>query len=150
MDKLLIQLLESLLLAQKKGADVGSTDVREEMFSVIWQGFLKPTSPLSMPRKFYFEQQIHEDMVNTALQTYIDKAVPLAEKLGLSSFKQRLLAFQGKGIETPSGVTCDRFFGWIPAEAFDEDGNAVDRPTPSRPTKKRAIKKRAVKKRPKD
>ena len=61
MDKLLIKLLESLLLAQKKGADVGSTDVREEMFSVIWQGFLKPTSPLSMPRKFYFEQQIHED-----------------------------------------------------------------------------------------
>lgn len=145
MDEPLIKLLEGLEKAKKLDGNITSTDVRQDMFSVIWRGFLQPVDNFEMPKSFYLDTEKAEVAVKAALQTYIDTAQPLAEELALDNFKQRLIAFQGRDVETKSGSTCDYFFGWVSPDEFDDDGNPAE--TPTSPVKKKAaVKKKLAKK----
>jgi len=122
MDELMKALLVRLTELDEQGGDLTATDIREAMFDFVWAAFLVPGDDPPERSDLYIDDEKIEADVWSALETYVKKASAQAKLDGLTTFQQRLAAFQSE-VETEDGMTCDEFFGWIDPEEFDADGN---------------------------
>ena len=126
MDEILLDLLNALEAIGEKHPELYDTECREDMGDPIFAGFIS-ADPASSGYEVPSNVGLFSDEGNlaakTAIQTFIDKAVPLAQQLGLDTFHKRLAAFQNPEIATPNGRPYDDFFGYTDPADYDESGN---------------------------
>src|SRR5215475_2425259 len=114
--KALEDLLKELVAVSKDHGEIFDTDVREQMFDAVYDGFLKPKEHYAPPENFGMFSDEGNQRVKAALENYIKRANARAEEIGLSDPNERLAAFQdtefsiGEGEDT---VMFDDFFGWL-------------------------------------
>ncbi len=68
------------------------------------------------------------NIINAALQAFIDGATSLVPAQDLDSFHKRLAAFQNLAVRTMQKNDYDDFFGWMNPDSFDVAGNVKSRP----------------------
>jgi hypothetical protein len=113
--KALEDLLKELLIVSNDNGEIFDTDVREQMFEAVYNGFLKPKEHFVTPDKFGMYSEEANRQIKAALEKYIKRANERAVKIGLSDPNERLAAFQdrdaliGEGEDT---MLSDDFFGW--------------------------------------
>ncbi|GGJ55010.1 hypothetical protein [Deinococcus roseus] len=90
--------------------EIFDTAVRENLFEAVYLGFLVPRAGYKLPDRFGMYSEAANAAIKTALQKYLDAAVPLAADL---TPQERLDAFQNPEVQTEDGLTPDEFFGWI-------------------------------------
>ena len=66
--------------------------------------------------------------IRDAIADYVSGASRLAPTLGLTTFQQRLAAFQDCSVFTEAGTTYDEFFGYQAPVWYDTDGKWLGQP----------------------
>jgi hypothetical protein len=109
--KALKQLLDDLDAIGMEHMEVEDTDVREQMYAVVYHGFIEQTPGFALPDTFGMFEEEGNQAVRDALTRYLNAAVPEAEKLGLAKPEQRFRAFENGDITSDGGKPYDDFFG---------------------------------------
>jgi len=133
MDKLLLELLETLEEIGRSHAEIYDPLCRDAMGDAVFHLFIAPSPHYTLPAEFGLDAEEANLRVGIALRRYVESARELAAKLGLADFHARLAAFQNGAVCT----ACERrrfdaFFGWSDPTCFDSSGQVVDRTTPRR------------------
>ena len=127
MDRLLLELLETLEAIGHSHEEIYDTVCREEMGNAVFQLFIKPTADYILPDDFGLYSDDANQQVKTALHHFIESAMPLAVEMGISDFHARLAAFQNGHVRTArERKSFDDFFGWSNPACFDWFGNVVN------------------------
>jgi hypothetical protein len=127
MDKLLLELLESLEAIGQSHEEIYDTECRERMGNAVFHLFIKPSTNYELPDDFGVYSDSANEQVKIALHRYIVAASDLASKVGITDFHARLAAFQNGEVCTLSRRgSFDDFFGWSPPACFDWFGNVVN------------------------
>jgi hypothetical protein len=123
MKELLQQLLNRLEAIGVTNDEIYDTECRDRMGDAIFDGFIRPMANFSLPLDFGLRDTSANDAVRVALAEYINKALVLAPTVGVSTFHERLNAFQDGEVKSDAeGTYFDDFFGFSKPEAFDEAG----------------------------
>lgn len=123
MEELLRELLADLAAIAERHGEINDSDVEELLTQSIFDGFLKPEPGFSLPLAFGMANVEGDALVRAALARFVERATPLADRLGLN-FHDRLAAFQGLGgTYGPSDLCYNDFFRYTPPEQFDALGN---------------------------
>src|SRR5256885_1293395 len=109
--KALKQLLDDLEALGMEHMDVEDTDVREQMYAVVYHGFIEQTPGFELPATFGMLEEEGNQAVRDALTRFLGTAVPEAKKLGLAKPEQRFRAFENGDITSDGGKPYDDFFG---------------------------------------
>lgn len=126
MDDLLRNLLNALDLIGRTSPEIYYSVCREHMGDAVFNLFLKPTPECTMPDDFGLWSAEGNLAVKLALERYISSARVLAPEMGLSTFHERLEAFQYESVCSDlEGNYPDDFFGWMDPDAFDVDGRPL-------------------------
>ena len=126
MDRILIELLDSLDRIGQTHDEIYDTVCREKMSEPIFFLFIKPDSNYVMPDDFGLKSNDSNLAVRHAIQNYVEQARTIASNIGLDSFHKRLAAFQNCEIHsTIERNYYDDFFGWSDPERFDENGDLI-------------------------
>ncbi len=124
MKDLLRNLLNALDLIGRTSPEIYDSVCREHMGDVVFNLFLKPTPEYTMSDDFGLWSAEGNLAVKLALERYIASARALAPEMGLSTFRERLEAFQYESVCSDlEGNYHDDFFGWMDPEAFDAEGS---------------------------
>lgn len=117
MDELLHQLLDELERIGEEHSEIYDTDVREQMFQLVFDGLIVPQSDFRLPTRVGMYSDQANARVLDALQRYLVAAAPRAAIEGLATPAARLMAFQNANVVTSgAGQTPDEFFGWLPPD----------------------------------
>ena len=100
MDKLLLELLETLEEIGRSHEEIFDTVCREEMGNAVFQLFIKPSPNYDLPDDFGLFSADANQRVKTALRQYSASASELATKLGIADFHARWAAFQNGDVRT--------------------------------------------------
>jgi hypothetical protein len=125
MKKLLRRLLNRLGRIGEKYEEVYDTEVREAMGNAVFAGFIRARRNYALPDDFAMFQPEGNKAVKEALGEYIAAANARAAELGLTSFHDRLAAFQDGEVESTDGNFFDDFFGWADPDQYDDKGNVT-------------------------
>jgi len=122
MEEALLKLLLKLEVIGNQHEEAGDTVCRDAMRSAVFRSFLRPEPGYELPDDFGLYDAEANYAVKEAIAEYVSTAMSLAAALGLSSFQQRLAAFQNPSIATRDGTTYDEFFGYQVPRLYDADG----------------------------
>ncbi len=127
MEQLLLELLSQLEAIGEIHGELYDSEVREKMGEAVMEGYVRNSSGYRPPDHFGMYSVEADAAVREALLAYIVTANSLADRIGLTSFKVRLAAFQNPAVRTSSSVQCyyDDMFGHTPPEWYDEGGNVL-------------------------
>jgi len=117
-------LLDSLDAISKDYAEVGDTDVREQMYEAIYHAFIIQTPGYTLPGTFGMFESAGDAAVRAALSEFI----PAACRAGLQSPQDRFAAFQDGSVLSDSGNPFDEYFGY--SDSFDDLSSAMSRQSP--------------------
>jgi len=80
-----------------------------------------------MPDRLGMLSEAADLELRQALISYIDDANKLAAQMGISSFHERLAAFQNRAVRTNPAIDVgyEELFGHSPPEWYDELGNVL-------------------------
>ena len=127
MEKLLLELLETLEEIGRSHEEVYDSDCRERMGDAVFYFFIAPSPSYELPRDFGLCSDDANQQVRAALSRYVESARELAARLGLADFHARLAAFQNSDVRTSRGrEQFDAFFGWSNPRCFDSSGRVVN------------------------
>lgn len=114
MKDILLELLDTLEKIGSTHGEIYDTEVREQMFDAVYQGFIAPQPNYLLPERFGLYDAEANQLVRAALTKYIAGANEAAEAKGLVSPSARLAEFQKAGVYTTNeGQSGDEFFGWL-------------------------------------
>lgn len=112
MKSALKSLIEDLEKIEEKHEEVGDTAVREAMYDVVSNGFVRQAPGFQLPAKFEMFSDEGNSLVAKALQKFLSHSEVKAAAQNLRSPQERLDAFQAEDIESKNGNTIDYFFGY--------------------------------------
>jgi hypothetical protein len=128
MDELLRNLLDALDLVGDAHEEIYDTECRVRMGDPIFFLFIKPKAEYVMSDNFGLNSDDANRQVKAAISHYIRVASERAQSEGLSTFHERLAAFQNGSVRsTKARNYFDDFFGWSNPANFDQDGNVIGR-----------------------
>jgi hypothetical protein len=110
LNKLLSKLLSALESISTDHEEVTDTDVREELATAIYCGFIAPEKSYQLPQSFEMFSDEGDQALRKALAAFFKAACPIADKLGWTE-AQRQSAFQDPNVTSAGGLTYDEFFG---------------------------------------
>ena len=132
MDKLLLELLETLEVIGRSHEEIYDSDCRDAMGDAVFALFIKPSPGYELPEDFGLDSDDANQQVRTALRRYVESASKLAAKSGVADFPARLAAFQNRDVRTSREQNqFNDFLGWSNPACFDSSGQVVD-PNPPR------------------
>jgi len=126
MGETLFELLKRLETIGDAHEELYDSEVREQMGDAIVAAFIRPVDGYVLPTDFGLYSPEANAEVRSAIGDYVAKANPLAIKLGLSRFHERLAAFQDDSVQVNLHRDYEDFFGHMPAEGYDEEGCVID------------------------
>ena len=88
--------------------EITDTEIREQMFDVIFQGFIHQTPGYVVPETFDADSPEGDAAIRAVLTAFLKVAVPLATREGVDTPEKRLVAFY-----SDSSLELDEFFGWM-------------------------------------
>jgi hypothetical protein len=127
-DELLFKLLLRIEEIGNIHEELFDSDVRQAMGDAVFYGFIRPLAGYQLPDDFGMFSASANQQVRTAISEYVDSANRRADELGLSTFHQRLAAFQNRSVRTPSERwnDFDEFFGYTNPDSYDENGTVIN------------------------
>ncbi len=130
MDDLLRQLLNSLDVIGQSHEEIYDTVCRERMLDAIFHLFILPDPDYTVTDDFGLTSPDANASVKSALLSYCAAANTRAVELDISTFHDRLAAFQNEDLASDIEQNYhDDFFGWMNPDNFHADGKVVDNPT---------------------
>lgn len=128
MDQVLTELLKRLMTLEESHGEISDTEVRERLDDAVHHGFLIPTPGYQLPDKFAMYSPEGDRAVRDALAWFLPAASAAALAEGLSTFHERLEAFQNLDVTVgPQQVCYNDFFGWADPKRYDESGGVIRR-----------------------
>ena len=109
--KALKQVLTALDKIFAKHDELGDTDVREQIYRVIYRGFIQPERGYSLPDKFGMFSDSGNSQVRAALQRFLLHPEVVAASKALKTPEDRFAAFQDDEAETSEGTNYIEYFG---------------------------------------
>src|SRR5262249_32003166 len=117
-----------LLVISETHKEVYDTEVRERLDDSIYHGFLIPNPNYELPDEFSLFSEEGNRAVKEALAEFLQSAREAAQLEGISTFHQRLAAFQNRGVRIgPKKVCYNHFFGYTDPKCYDAAGNVIGR-----------------------
>jgi hypothetical protein len=110
--KALKQFLAALDKIYSKHNELGDTDVREQMYRVIYKGFIQPQPGYSLPEKFGLFSDRGNSLVRAALQAFLTHPEVMAASRALKTSEDRFAAFQDWKVKTTEGTIYSEYFGY--------------------------------------
>jgi hypothetical protein len=108
--KPLSKLLTQLESISEEHEEVFDTDVREEMATAIYCGFIAPKKNYQLPPSFEMFDEDGDAAIRKALSKFLKEACAIADKQGWTK-KERQKAFQDPDVTSEGGLSYDEFFG---------------------------------------
>src|SRR5262245_6464411 len=124
MKRALKALLRKLEAIEDQHDGLGDTNVRDRMGDHLRRGFLQP-EPGFVPDGEYGLDPTANRKVAAALAAFCKAATKAAQRNGLTTFEQRVAAFQDPDVTTSSGAGYNDFFGVI---ELDKKGSKQKNP----------------------
>jgi hypothetical protein len=112
MKKALKLLIDELDKIYKEHEEVGDTDVREQMYDAIHNGFIVPHAGYTLPGSFGLFSDEGNEKVRAALQNFLTHPDVVTATTSLSTPEERLAAFQDAEVQSNEGNTHDEYFGY--------------------------------------
>lgn len=112
MKKALKQLIDALDKVFEEHAEVGDTDVREQMYDAVHKGFIMPQPGYKLPAEFGMFSDEGDRLVRTAMEEFLAHPDVAAASRSLKTPEARLAAFQDIDVESSEGNTYDEYFGY--------------------------------------
>ena len=110
--KALKQFLAALDKIHSRHEELGDTDVREQMYQVIYRGFIQPQPAYSLPGKFGMFSDKGNDLVRAALHEFLTHPEVVAASRALKTPEDRFAAFQDSEAKTTEGTIYAEYFGY--------------------------------------
>jgi hypothetical protein len=127
MDHLLKALLNQLERVGMSHEELYDTECRERMGNAVFDGFIRARDGFTLPSDFGLYSADANASVRNAISIYIAKANETAAALGMTSFHQRLSAFQNENVKSDvAGIYYDDVFGYSRPDLFTESGELID------------------------
>jgi hypothetical protein len=124
MEEALLVLLQRLEVIEQSHDGLGDTNVRDHMGADIFRGFLRPQSGFLPSGEYGMEPEANR-LIAEALVEYCCAANEAAGRAGLTTFQERVAAFQNSNVRTASGADYNDYFGYLVAADCDAAGNAL-------------------------
>ncbi|WP_422931910.1 hypothetical protein [Singulisphaera sp. PoT] len=127
METLLLELLYRLESLGKVHGELYDSGAREQIGGLIMDGFVHNKPDYVMPHRLGMLSEDADLELRQSLTSYIEGANKLSAQIGLSSFHERLAAFQNPAVRTNQDIAIDyeEIFGHTPPEWYDEAGNIL-------------------------
>jgi hypothetical protein len=122
-------LLEFLLRLDAINEHHGGLDeaASEVMGDAVFDGFIKPHPDFVLRDEFGMNSSEADELVKATLEWFIPAAAQACQQEGLTTFHERLAAFQNLNVQTEATTCYNDFFDWWNPEQFDEFGNVKGR-----------------------
>jgi len=104
----LVALSRAMNLVFDDHGEITDTEIREQMFDVIFQGFIHQTPSYVVPETFDADSPEGDAAIRAVLTAFLKVAIPLAAREGVDTPETRLDAFN-----SDSSLELDEFFGWM-------------------------------------
>ncbi len=127
MQTILRRLLDRVDVIAEQHDEVGDTDVREAMSAAVFDGFLRPVPAFALPDRYAMFSDEGDRLVRQALAEFLPDANQYAVGSSLTSFHERLSAFQDSDVQSVAGTYYDDYFGWAKPEDYDASGTVISR-----------------------
>jgi len=111
LEKSLKQLLNTLDKIFEQHEELGDSDVRDRMASVIHKGFVHRLAP-ALPESFGMFTPAGEKRVQAALKKFLNHPEVLAASKSLKTPEDRLMAFQDDEVKSAEGNNYSEYFGY--------------------------------------
>ena len=119
---ILRELMQSLETLAMDNPEIYTSEFREKICDLIWNGFVRPTDEYKLSDDFGLSSDDANRRVKQTLQRYIQEASTTASSLSLRFYK-RLSVFQDRNVTTyPRRSRFDDFFKWRDPNGFDASG----------------------------
>jgi hypothetical protein len=127
MEALLLELLRRLELLGDAHEELYDSEAREQIGAIVMDGFVRRKVGFTIPDRLGMLSEAADLELRQALISYIDDANKLAEQMGISSFHERLAAFQNRAVRTNPAIDVgyEELFGHSPPEWYDEFGKVL-------------------------
>jgi hypothetical protein len=122
METVLLELLHRLEAIEEQYGGLGEA-VQEAMEEVVFDGFIRPDPGFALRHEFGTDSEEADALVRDTLAWFIPAANQACQQEGLTTFHERLAAFQNLNVRTESTNDYNDYFGWYNPTCFDEDGN---------------------------
>jgi hypothetical protein len=120
MRDVLVAFLVALEEIGEEHDELTDTDVREQMHEAVMNVFIDPREGYTVPETFGMYSPEGDAAVRRVLERFLPRLVAAASEAGLATPKERLIAFQDTGVETPrQRSTYDEFFGYLDPDGVD-------------------------------
>lgn len=126
-ETVLLELLHRLEVIEDAHPELGDSEVREAMSRAVFAGFIRPQPGYSLPASFAMFTPEGDRRVREVLAWLLPALTTAAEGAKLSTFHQRLAAFQNGNVRTARTNDTDEFFGWTEPDQYDEFGRVFGR-----------------------
>jgi hypothetical protein len=120
--ELLLKLLLRLEAIGEAHDEIGDTVCRDAMRAAVFRSFLRPEPEYELTDDFGLCDPDANRAVQKAIEEYVAAALVLSRSLRLTTFQQRLAAFQDNSVSTEDGTTSDDFFGYQNPARYDRNG----------------------------
>jgi hypothetical protein len=124
-EAVLLELLHRLEAIEDAHPELGDSDVREAMSRAVFAGFIRSQPGYNLPDSFEMYTPEGDRKVREVIEWFLAEARSAATSAGLSTFHQRLAAFQNKGVRTARTNDTEDYFGWAPPDQYDEVGKLL-------------------------
>jgi len=124
MKRALKSLLQKLEEIENEHDGLGDTNVRDQMSEHVRRAFLRPEIGFKSDGEYGLDP-VANRKVSAALTEFCKAAEAAAQRLGLTTFAQRVAAFQDADIVMPSGADYNDYFGVIELDQGDGQGKEL-------------------------
>jgi Leucine Rich repeat len=128
MQTILRRLLDRLDAIAEQHDELGELFTSVAMTAAVFDGFLRPVPDFALPVQFVMWSDEGDRLVHQALAEFLPAANECAATSGLTSFRERLSAFQDDNVQSATGKYYDHYFGRCDPELFDASGNEISQP----------------------
>lgn len=135
MKRVVQTLLQSLEAVEAEYDGLGDTNVRDHMGDHLLRGFLRPEPGFVASGEYGLDPEANRKVAD-ALSAFCTAAEVEAQRLGLSTFEQRVAAFQDVDVVTASGANYNDYFGAIELEQGDSREKQLGTSSTSKPVQR--------------
>jgi hypothetical protein len=121
-EELLLELLHRLESLDDAYPELGDSEVRHAMGHAVIDGFIRPKPGYVLPATFGLRRPGGDQRVREVLAWFLPAANQCAQQCGLTTFHQRLAAFQNGAVRTARTYDTEDYFGWLEPSSYDETG----------------------------
>ena len=127
METILLELLRRLERLGDAHGELYDSEAREQIGDIVMDGFVRRKPGFTMPSRLGMRSEDADHELRQALDSYIEDANKLADEIGLSSFHDRLAAFQNRAVRTNPAIDVgyEELFWHTPPDWYDEAGNIL-------------------------